>query len=298
MEEPENSKPWFITHDDERSGPYSLEELKAKVELHELNPRLDMAWKDGMTDWISAGEVEGLFEKNTSAESLEKKDNKAQTENKKKKEERETKSAFEESEFDDEPSNNVEDEEWDGTSRGGFFFFFYIFPIIWLVGLSYGSKMLDGIVPENLIPVVVGCLALLPVLMGIIAILQRLQNLAMSRLWIFAIFVPLLNFWLGYRLFACPPGYAEHKRLGTLGWILAIIYCLPLVTMIALGALVAIKGPDMFKEVIEKNRTQYEAVISKAQQMTETPEEAKKREEEQKAKEKAAKGPSIIPIRR
>jgi hypothetical protein len=99
-------------------------------------------------------------------------------------------------------------------------------------------------------------------------------------------------------LFACPPGYAEHKRLGALGWILAIIYSLPLIAMIAAGVLVAIKGPEIFNEVIEKNRAQYEEVISKAKQVTETPEEKKAREEEQEAKEKAAKGPSIIPIHR
>ncbi len=292
MEEPDNLKPWFITKNGERTGPYSLEELKAKVELHELNPRLDMAWKDGMEDWIKAGDVEGLFEKNTSAESPEKKDNK------KKKEESDTKSAFEESEFEDEPSNNYEDEEWEGTSRGGFFFFIYIFPIIWFVGLFYASKMLGSEVPENILPIVVGCLALLPFLLGIFAIVQRLQNLAMSRLWFFGMIVPLLNIWLGYRLFACPPGYAEHKRLGALGWILAIIYSLPLIAMIAAGALVAVKGPDMFNEYIEKNRAQYEELMLKVEEATQTPEEAKKKEEEKKAKEKAEKGPSIIPIRR
>ncbi len=297
MEEPEDLKPWFITKEGERCGPYSLEELKAKVELHELNPRLDMAWKDGMEDWIPMGEVEGLFEKNTTAESLEKKDHKDQKINSKKKEERETKSAFGESEFEDEPSNNPEDEEWEGASRGGFFFFIYIFPIIWLVGLSYASKMMGGILGEDLVPVVTGCLALLPLLTGIFAILQRFQNLTMSRWWFFGLFAPLLNFWLGYRLFACPPGYAEHKKLGALGWILAIIYWLPLVAMIALGALVTIKGPDMFKDVIEKNREQYDQFMLKAKEMAETPEQAKAREEEQKAKEKAAKGPSIIPIR-
>lgn len=298
MEEDENSKPWFILHDGDRFGPYDIQELREGVEFREINPRLDMAWKEGMEDWIPAGEVEGLFEKNIKAESLEKKDHKDQKENIKKKEEREAKSAFGESEIDDEPSNNLEDEEWEGASRGVFLFFFYIFPIIWFVGLFYGSKMLGGIIGEDLVPVVTGCLAVLPLLTGIMAILQRLQNLSMSRLWFFGLLAPLLNLWLGYRLFACPPGYAEHKKLGVLGWILAIIYWLPLVAVMALGTLVLVKGQDMFKDVIEKNREQYEQYLEKAKQMTETPEEKKAREDEQKAKEKAAKGPSIIPIRR
>lgn len=298
MEQPEEEKIWFILHEGERFGPYSVTQLKEGVTFHEINPRLDMAWKEGMDDWIPAGEVDGLFEKNTSAESAEKKDSKNQKDNKKKKEEGNAKPAFEDDEFDDEPSNNYDDEEWEGTGRGGFFFFVYIFPVIWLVGLFYGSKMLGGVVPENILPIVVGCLALLPVLLCVFAIVQRLQNLAMSRLWFFGIFAPILNIWLGYRLFACPPGYAVHKRLGALGWFLAIIYCLPIIAMIAAGALVAIKGPDMFNEIIEKNRAKYEEAILKAKEMTESPEAAKEREKEQKEKEKAAKGPSIIPITR
>jgi hypothetical protein len=283
MEEPENSKPWFITHDGERTGPYSMDELKAKVELQEINPRIDMLWKDGMEDWVAAGEIEGLFEKNTKAEAGEKKD---------------TKSAFTEFEYEDGSENNGENQEWEGVSRGGYFFFCFIFPSIFGVVLAFGAEMLQGVVGGDILPLIIGGLFLFLLLIVIFAQLKRFQNLAMSRLWFFGLFVPILQIWLGYRLFACPPGYAQHKKLGGLGWFLAIIYWLPLLAMIGLIAFIATMRPNMPKELLEKNRAQYEELILKAKELTQSPEEAEAKEAEQKAKEKAAKGPSIIPIPR
>lgn len=297
MEEVENSKTWFILHDGERFGPYSIDDLKQGVEFHEINPRLDMAWQEGMEDWIPAGEIEGLFVKNEHAQSGEKK---AQKESKKKIEEKDTKSAFSESEFEDEddPSNYSDGQEWEGVSRGGFFFFCFIFPVLWWVGGFYGLTMLGGVISGDLMAIVMACLALLPFFIIIFAILKRFQNLAMSRLWFFGLGAPFLQIWLYYRLFACPPGYAEHKRLGALGWFLAIIYWLPCIAIIGLASLVMIQGPDKYKDEIEKSRPKYEEFILKVKELTQTPEEAKAKEEEQKAKEKAAKGPSIIPIRK
>lgn len=301
MAEPENSEAWFILHDGERFGPYNLEELKQGVEAHEINPRLDMAWKEGLADWIPAGEVPGLFEKKVTKEQEQKKDSK-----KEKKESKASDSAFSEfEEGDDGPTGSDEEGEWEGVSRGGYFFFRFMFPFVWWGGLAYGAKMLPGVLPEDIVPVVVLCLALLPVLLYIVAVLKRFQNLAMSRLWIFGILVPLLNMWLGYRLFACPPGYAEHKRLGGLGWFLAIIYWLPMLAFIGLIGFVgmmAVKDADKFKTELEKHRSQYEQIMLKAKELSETPEQRKAREAEekakQKAKEEAEKGPTIIPILR
>lgn len=298
MEEPENSAAWFILHEDVRYGPFTVEQLREGALDHELHPRYDMAWKEGMEDWIPAGEVEGLFEKiGGSKKEDEEQDHKKKKKKKKEEKEEDASAPFGENDPDEE-NNNYEEEEWEGVSRGGYIFFIYFFPILWLVGLSYLSKMLPGIFGPEIAPVITACLAFLPLILGIFAVIQRLDNLAMRRLWFLGLFAPLINLWLGYRLFACPPGYAEHKRLGVLGWILAFFYWLPLLAVIAGFALFAVKGPDMFKPVIEKNKDQYEQFMKKVKEATETPEEKKAREAEEKAKEKAAKGPSIIPIRR
>ncbi len=60
----------------------------------------------------------------------------------------------------------------------------------------------------------------------------------MSRWWYLANFVPLLNIWVGYRCFACPAGYAYHKKLDGAGIFLAIIYWL----LVAIGVLVVAAG--------------------------------------------------------
>jgi GYF domain 2 len=299
MEEPEITATWFILHEGQRFGPFTVEQLKEGALDHELHPRYDMAWQEGMADWIPAGEVEGLFEK-TGGSKIENEEQDHKKKKKKKKEEKEedATSPFGEDEFAEEPSNDYDEVEWEGVSRGGYIFFIYFFPGLWLVGLTYLSKMLPGIFGPEIAPIITACLAFLPAILGIFAIIQRLDNLAMRRLWFLGLFAPILNLWLGYRLFACPPGYAEHKRLGVLGWILAFFYWLPLLAVIAVFALFAVKGPELFQPIIEKNKDQYEQFMQKVKEATETPEEKKAREEEQKAKEKAAKGPSIIPIRR
>jgi hypothetical protein len=284
MEEPDDPKIWFITRDSVRYGPYSMEELKDMVKQQGLFPRHDKAWKEGLEDWIPVGEVEGLFEKNTKAEMLEKKEAapKATAES--------TLKAFEDEE---ELDDDEEDQDWEGVPRGGFFFFCCLFPVIWFVGIFYGAKMLKGVVPDNLFPILLALLAIVPLITGTFAILQRFQNLVMSRYWFFGLFVPGLNIWLGYRLFACPPGYGERKKLKMLGWVLAVIYSLIVMAAIGLGAMVAIKGPEIFEDVIEKNRAQYDDIVSQIKELMESREEAAEKE----AKEKAEKGPSIVPIR-
>ncbi len=256
-----------------------MEELKAKAEAHELHPRFDLIWKEGMEDWMVAGEVEGLFVKKSEAETIGLGGG-----------EKSAKEAFNEFEYD--KGDSEAEEEWPGVSRGGYFFFIYLFPIIWLIGLGFGfnmaKDMVEGDIAEML-PLAFACLGLLPFLTGIFAILQRFQNLGMSRLWFFGLLVPILNLWLGYRLFACPPGYTVRKRLGALGWILAIFYWLPLVGFIGFGAYIASKGPDYLQDLIEKNRAEYETYLQQAKEMSESPEETREKKQEEK-------GPSIIPV--
>ena len=55
-------------------------------------------------------------------------------------------------------------------------------------------------------------------------LMKRLMNLGMSLWWSLAVFAPFLNLWLGYRCFACPAGYAYHKRMDPPGVLMAILY--------------------------------------------------------------------------
>ena len=56
------STEWFFSRKGERTGPISSAELKALAGSERLNPS-DLLWKEGMTEWVSARRLKGLFPK-------------------------------------------------------------------------------------------------------------------------------------------------------------------------------------------------------------------------------------------
>jgi hypothetical protein len=79
----------------------------------------------------------------------------------------------------------------------------------------------------------------------------------MSRWWYLANFVPILNLWVGYRCFACPAGYAFHKKLDGVGVALAILYwlvmlvCLVAIVVTVALLLGAIDSPELQQQIQE-----------------------------------------------
>lgn len=66
--------------------------------------------------------------------------------------------------------------------------------------------------------------SLIMTLVTVLMVISRLTNLGMSR-WNFLWFmVPLANIWIGYRVVACPAGYANHTTLDGAGKGLAFLY--------------------------------------------------------------------------
>jgi hypothetical protein len=129
--------------------------------------------------------------------------------------------------------------DWPGARRRGFLMATILFPLVW-----QGIVMLSsGFLTQQFGVEIMGIIAIgamfVPVLVAIYFGLMRLVNLGMSRWWYLANFVPILNIWLGYRCFACPAGYAYHKKLDGVGVTLAIFYWL-LVVLGILAIIVAI----------------------------------------------------------
>ncbi len=211
MDTADLTKEWFVTHEGQQFGPVSIDDLKYEAERGELNPRLDMVWKQGMTDWIPSGKLEGLFDKNEEAEAVEKK-----------KEEGPAPSDFQPEES--KQTRMLMKGKWGGTSRSGFIFMAYVFPIIWILGISYLAKFLEGKVEGRFLGYGVIASWLVAIIVVFAVVLGRFKNLGMTRAWFPGLVVPLLQFWLGYRLFACPEGYSAHKKLDGIGWVLGFLY--------------------------------------------------------------------------
>jgi uncharacterized membrane protein YhaH (DUF805 family) len=217
---------WFFTREGERIGPVNLAELRIKAGEGALHPRLDMVWTQGMAEWKPAGEIEGLFERKVAVEE-------------------------EAAPATPDPSAPPAHQEaaemlareggWPGARRRSFYLMTMVFPFVWNLGFAAASAFLGEQFGPTILQVMMVTAMLLPFILIIYFGVQRLANVGMSRWWYLCIPVPILNLWLGYRMYACPAGYAYHKKLDAIGVVLAILYWLLIVLgLLALLAMIAI----------------------------------------------------------
>jgi len=230
---------WFFSTGGERFGPVGFDYLLDLAKSGKLDPRNDMVWTTTLSDWEPAGQVEGLFErrpvKNTEV-ALDAGSDFAST------------GSFE--------SKPIPKAHFPGTGRLGYLMGTLVVPVILVVGWFYVLPFILPYVPENLrdyLPPVVFPLAGLLVLATTV---KRFWNVGMSGWWLFGLMVPLLNVWLGYRLLACPAGYAVGLKLDGIGKLLAVLYWGPLIAGIGLGAAAGVgafgelKDSGMLKDVM------------------------------------------------
>lgn len=67
------------------------------------------------------------------------------------------------------------------------------------------------------------------VIASLLTTLSRLTHLGMSRWSVLWMFVPFMNLWLGFRLYACPAGYHHSRKLDLGGKIVVALYILLIV---------------------------------------------------------------------
>jgi uncharacterized membrane protein YhaH (DUF805 family) len=218
---------WFYSREGERLGPVTFSELRAKARNRGLNPRVDMIWTPGMAEWKLSGEVEGLFGRRKAPVQEESLAPRADP-------------------YRPPQEESVADQMgrqggWPGARRRSYIFVLLILPfaLSFVVGLT--NPILKAEFGLRIASWIVMGATVLPFLIGIYISLQRLVNLGMSRWWYLGNFVPFLNLWVGYRCFACPGGYAFHKKLDGPGIFLAIVYWLLMaVVIVAVAAAVAV----------------------------------------------------------
>lgn len=181
-----------------------------------LDPRLDMVWKKDMGAWIPAGQIDGLFERKSVP--VEPKETLAPPAVSLRPPQRSARAM------------RGMDVPWPGARRRSLLLMTLVFPFAWQFALSAISPFLIARLGPILMEKILPFAALVPLVVLVHFGLKRLVNLGMSRWWYLAVFAPILNLWVVYRCFVCPPGYAYHKKLDGAGIALAIPYWLIMVS--------------------------------------------------------------------
>ena len=237
---------WFYSRDGEKHGPVSFTTLQAKAKEASLNPRLDMVWSKGMDEWKLAGEIEGLFKRHAVAEPPEIPVPTLAAG-----------SPYQAPHGDSVAEQMVKQGEWPGARRRSYLIATLIFPVLWGLAIAAGAGFLTTQFGPEIMKFAMPGLSLVPLLVIIFISLKRLVNLGMSRWWFLGNIVPILNLWIGYRCFACPSGYAFHKKIDGAGIFLAILYWLLLLiavvaTVLIIAALYGSWGtPEMQQQIRE-----------------------------------------------
>ena len=214
---------WFYTREGERIGPVNLAELRIKAGEGALHPRHDMVWTQGMAEWKPAGEIDGLFERRAAVEEAEAAPA--------------TPDPYSPPSHQEAAEMLAQEGDWPGARRRSFYLMTMVFPFVWNFGIAAAGAFLGEQFGAEILKVIMAAAMLVPFVLIIYFGLQRLANVGMSRWWYLGNLVPILNLWVGYRMCVCPAGYAYHKKLDTIGVVLAILYWL--MTVLALLALLA-----------------------------------------------------------
>lgn len=238
---------WYFSRDGQQSGPLTFAELKEKADQGALKPRTDLVWKEGLADWMPVGEIEGMFERREVPGSTDPLAASA--------------------------ANHVEEEddhyqEWPGARRRSYLFITFIFPFVATSLFALAKVSAPTLLTPELWKMAELFGPLVLVILLIFVCLQRFANLGMSRWWFLAHLIPFVSLWTNYRCFACPEGYAVHKRMDGAGIFLAIVYWLVVAAgFAAIAFLIAILAgaagnPEIqqqLKDGLEQFRVQMEA---------------------------------------
>lgn len=248
---------WFFTKDGKQYGPVVFDELRFLASNGELHPRQDLVWTARLPEWGPAGGIDGLFEKvaaEAPPEVVVPTMTSAQIQQ----------SGREESG----QALMTKEMNWMGVARGPYFLGMVVLSVL-MASPFYAAGLWQKLSVE-----VKGneyILWAIPALLyfGMVALnVRRLQNVGMSGWWFLGTFVPFLNLWVNYRIFACPPGYRFHRKLDGAGVFLTVVYSLSLVAtvvsavlmlMLAAGAIGSPELQQKIREAQQKSREKIEA---------------------------------------
>ncbi len=237
----ETKDEWWVSRGGQRFGPVDFATLVESAQAGRLEPRSDLVIGGDLEDWVPAGEVDGIFERS------------------------EPEVGDEETAGHKPPNDSMADSgsydfgekqtqlKLPGAPRLGYILGVTVLPTILIIGLGKILPQLQSFAGPDIgrfVPLVV---FVIPTSLVLAITVKRFQNLGMNGWWILGLLVPLLNWWLNYRLIACPPGYVFTKKLDVWGWILAVLYWLSIIGSIVAAVLF---GAVAIKQLVESGEWQ------------------------------------------
>ena len=231
---------WYLSHNGKKTGPLSAKQIARLVAGGAFRADEALVWKEGMAEWQSIADV-GLVAESSYLSGVEPSPLKAIL----KSNHDPFKTQEPESRSNDPSSTSPAIERsltpleaayaevnYEGMGRLAFILsplllFICALALLFVLKFSlfilgiwfYGEKFVAYLGLAGLVVLSVAIL-IATVRLNV----SRFRNLGMSGWWTACLMVPFLNIWLQWRQYACPAGYADHKKLDSPGIIITVFY--------------------------------------------------------------------------
>lgn len=201
---------WFFTKDGQQDGPITLQQIQALAKAGQLDPTTTHVWREGMVDWKTLADSGLLVGASLPAPGIAPPAMQTTV----------ARNPYLASEQIAQGTGRPM--QYPGYGRLRYFltnlaitvvFYAVVFAVAFASLSSSGGAGGGDMGMPN--PVVILLFILLVVVVSFYVIYQRVKNLGMSGWALLWTLVPFMNLWIGWRMFACPAGYENHRTLDT-----------------------------------------------------------------------------------
>ncbi|MEO1856381.1 MAG: DUF4339 domain-containing protein [Rubritalea sp.] len=273
----EQESVWFYTQHGERKGPVTVDVLRGAIEHMKIDREKDLIWGPGLSDWVTMDnvpELQGMaagspliiaspeaippvaeasktppaapangIGSTSKPVSVPAPSNPYES----------SASIDDDNALADAMAARRESVESTGIGRLAYFLWSLMFNVVGIgvifnLAGKYKSLVDETGVADSGLVIGVFVTFLVIGILSLLVSLSRLKNLSMSRWNFLWSFVPFANIWLGFRLIACPPGYALHKKLDTPGKVMLALF----IAYMVLCAVVPFLFSGYYKDAEEK----------------------------------------------
>ncbi len=194
---------WYFTKDGQQEGPVTPEQINALAKAGQLDPATTHVWREGMADWKTLADS-GLLSDAAALAPVAKNPYLASEQI---------------------AQGTGRPVHYPGYGRLRYFLTYLAITVVFYAILfvvmfaAFSGGVGEGMGAAAVIVIFIAGLVMMVV--SFFAAYQRVKNLGMSGWALLWTLVPFVNFWIGWRMIACPPGYEDHRTLDTAGKVIS-----------------------------------------------------------------------------